>query len=120
MQEERGKNKGNFKKNRFFFFFSPAFSLSSLKKEAFKRKQTKANENPSPSPTSFGAGSRSDSRLGCHSLRSLGASPSIFSIKKTDTLVSIFLSMGYKKDIFAVFTYEFELLQKMKSLLTQG
>ena len=29
------------------------------------------------------------------------------------------LSMGYKKDIFAVFAYEFELLQKMKSLLTQ-
>jgi len=31
-----------------------------------------------------------------------------------------FLSMGYEKDIFAVFAYEFELLQKMKSLLTQG
>jgi len=28
--------------------------------------------------------------------------------------------MAYKKDIFAVFAYEFELLQKMKSLLTQG
>jgi len=28
--------------------------------------------------------------------------------------------MGYEKDIFAVFAYEFELLQKMKSLLTQG
>jgi len=28
--------------------------------------------------------------------------------------------MGYKKDIFAGFAYEFELLHKMKSLLTQG
>ena len=27
------------------------------------------------------------------------------------------LPMCYKKDIFAVFAYEFELLQKMKSLL---
>ena len=25
---------------------------------------------------------------------------------------TVFLSMGYKKDIFAVFAYEFELLQK--------
>jgi len=28
--------------------------------------------------------------------------------------------MGYKKDILGSFAYEFELLQKMKSLLTQG
>jgi len=28
--------------------------------------------------------------------------------------------MGYKKDIFGIFAYEFELSQKMKSLLTQG
>ena len=31
-----------------------------------------------------------------------------------------FCVYGYKKDIFSVFAYEFELLQKMKSLLTQG
>jgi len=28
--------------------------------------------------------------------------------------------MSYKKDIFGSFAYEFELLHKMKSLLTQG
>jgi len=34
---------------------------------------------------------------------------------------SVFLAMGYKKDIIAVFAYEFELLHKiMKSLLMQG
>ena len=32
----------------------------------------------------------------------------------------IFMSMGYKKDIFYLFAYEFALLQKMKSVLTQG
>ena len=32
----------------------------------------------------------------------------------------LFVSISYEKDIFAVFAYEFELLQKMKSLLTQG
>jgi len=41
-------------------------------------------------------------------------------IKKSDAKASDFLSMGYKKDIFGSFAYEFELLHKMKSLLTQG
>jgi len=42
-------------------------------------------------------------------------------IKRPTTIWSVFLlSMGYKKDIFGSFAYEFELLQKMKSLLTQG
>ena len=40
--------------------------------------------------------------------------------KSTDKVDAFFLSMGYKKDIFAVFAYDFELSHKMKSLLTQG
>jgi len=41
--------------------------------------------------------------------------------KKTERFcVPFFLSTGYKKDILGSFVYEFELLQKMKSLLTQG
>ena len=32
----------------------------------------------------------------------------------------LFLAMGYKKDIFGIIAYEFELLHKMKSLLMQG
>ena len=30
------------------------------------------------------------------------------------------MCMGYKIDIFCTFAYEFELSQKMKSLLSQG
>ncbi len=43
-----------------------------------------------------------------------------FTNKKGHRMVSFLLSMGYKKDIFGRFVYDFEFLQKMKSLLTQG